>query len=760
VASPLPPFPKGLAALGASAGLLQALAAVVLLAIFLTIHRFSASRQLSRLWSCVWLGAALWFAPGGLLTLQSMAGWSTGPTLVSAFLGLWSDAGAFLFLAMVGLGSLEASGIQRPRSLDRRVGFGAVLLGVILTLLDAKPASQALQALLTPVSLLGGAVVVLLHSRGDRWRGRLVVGISLALLGTCLSIAQIYGLRDVVGPASPGQVIWRLSGLLSAIGVMLLGATAIVMVMQESFLEALVAQRTQDEQLARSEARLRGTLEAAAEAIVLINDRGEIELANRGAEALFRIPAGQAAGRPASEVLQVASVELEGWIRDIRSGTLPPAVTDGVTREADGFRPDGSVFPIEFTVGVIDLEQRAGLVVVLRDLSDRKAAEEAKARFERRMAESEKMLAIGRVVSGVAHELNNPLAVVLGQSEQLVEVAGSDDVRTGLRMINEQAQRARHIVKDLLAFVRSREERREPVDLSPLIDRVIASQTPEAMLHGVTIHADLAAAVPPVEANRAGIEQVLVNLLDNAMDAAGRGGTITVRLAARGQLASLSVEDSGPGVPESIEERIFEPFFTTKPPGQGTGLGLSVSRGLAQQSGGSLRLENRPVPGVGARFVLEFPLMAVPLAEPRPRIPVLPPPPRLPDGSLAAALIIDDEPTVRATLARILQRGGWTVREAGTGEEGLEVLEGQFPVWPPAVILCDLKMPGIGGQGFHAALRRDRPDLLRRLVIVTGDMVEANTAAFVAGAGCEVVEKPFTVAEIARAVEGAVIDSP
>ena len=217
------------------------------------------------------------------------------------------------------------------------------------------------------------------------------------------------------------------------------------------------------------------------------------------------------------------------------------------------------------------------------------------------------------------------------------------------------------------------------------------------------------------------------------------------------------MEDSGPGVAPEIMSRIFEPFFTTKPPGEGTGLGLAVSLGLVQQQGGTISLDNRPRPGVGARFIVSMPVdqyaptIALPPIDTRTAI--LPAPRKHADGSLAEVLLIDDEASVRASIARIFRRSGWPVREAANGADGLAWLLNATNGTVPALILCDLKMPGMGGREVHAHLSQRRPELLDRLILVTGDVVEPAMATFLATAGCEVVEKPFTLAEIAATVE-------
>ena len=210
-------------------------------------------------------------------------------------------------------------------------------------------------------------------------------------------------------------------------------------------------------------------------------------------------------------------------------------------------------------------------------------------------------------------------------------------------------------------------------------------------------------------------------------------------------------------MPAEVAGRIFEPFFTTKGPGQGTGLGLSVSRELAEQQGGTLRFENRPAPGIGARLVLSLPVAIMPTAEASPgRGAAFPLPPVRGDGTAAEVMLVDDESAVRTTLGKMFVRAGWRVREASGGEDALSWLLTVTDAETPAVILCDLKMPGMNGRELYRQLAQRRPLLAQRFIFVTGDVVESMSNGFIADSGRDVVEKPFTIAEIGSAVERVV----
>ncbi|HEU4569598.1 MAG TPA: ATP-binding protein, partial [Gemmatimonadales bacterium] len=326
-----------------------------------------------------------------------------------------------------------------------------------------------------------------------------------------------------------------------------------------------------------------------------------------------------------------------------------------------------------------------------------------------RMAQAQKMEAVGRLVSGVAHELNNPLAAILAFSEELLAGARDPEERESLEVIRDQSRRARTIVRDLLAFVGRREERREPVDAHALLTRVAKGVGPELARQGAALDVALAPDLPALTADRAGLEQVITNLLANAAYAAGRGGRVllSARRTSDGEL-QVSVTDSGPGIAPEVKSRLFEPFFTTKPAGQGTGLGLSVSLGIVEQHGGHIDVES--VAGGGARFVVTVP--GLPAGEagllPRPEEPQPVPRPRAERPGVEGGrrvLLVDDELPIRTVMRRGFEREGGAVEEAVDGAQALSML----PVAGAGgyhLVMCDLKMPGLSAIELVERLER------------------------------------------------------
>lgn len=364
---------------------------------------------------------------------------------------------------------------------------------------------------------------------------------------------------------------------------------------------------------------------------------------------------------------------------------------------------------------------------------------------EQALRQSEKLAALGQLVSGVAHELNNPLAAILHFAEDLLEDERTAEDLEALGVIRDQARRSRAIVRDLLSFVRFRDASRERVSISESLAASVKALQPMVEENGARLIAELPAEEVFGNTDRAGVQQVITNLVVNGAQASGAGGEVRLRALIVEQELQIIVEDTGPGVPAKLMDRIFEPFFTTKPIGQGTGLGLSVTLGIVQQLGGRINVENRTgAEGRGARFTVNIPIISVvadlaplsvnsaPIAtQDAPRIP----------NSAPRVLIIDDESSIRAALRRFFSRRGWNVEEAEDGAEGLStMLSGKSEF---TVIISDLKMPGCSGVELHDHVAAVAPELLERIIFSTGDVASRDAAEFVKRTRCKIMQKPF-----------------
>jgi PAS domain S-box-containing protein len=373
---------------------------------------------------------------------------------------------------------------------------------------------------------------------------------------------------------------------------------------------------------------------------------------------------------------------------------------------------------------------------------------------EQALRQSEKLAALGELVSGVAHELNNPLASILHFAEDLL-----DDERTAadleaLSVIRDQARRSRAIVRDLLSFVRFRDTSRERVKLTDALNASVRALQPTVKEIGALLTVDLPTSELWASTDRAGLQQIVTNLVVNGAQASGPGGEVSLRVTLTERNLGIVVEDSGPGIPPAVMDRIFEPFFTTKAVGEGTGLGLSVTLGIIEQMGGKIHVENRASnEHAGARFIVNIPIEANARAEardydsPLARSPIES---TEPSGTGPRVLIIDDEPSIRAGLRRFFMRRGWQVDEAADGSKGLSALLESKSEY--TVIISDLKMPGFSGIELHDRIADAAPELLDRIIFSTGDVASREAAEFVRRTRCRVLQKPFEL----RALEAIV----
>ena len=397
----------------------------------------------------------------------------------------------------------------------------------------------------------------------------------------------------------------------------------------------------------------------------------------------------------------------------------------------------------------------AGLRVeaLVRDVSERKKLDDETRDIYHQLLQAEKMAALGQTVSGVAHELNNPLATILTWAERLSQKTTLEPaVRRGLEIILSESERAARIVRNLLTFARKRQTTRAMVDINQVVRETLALRAYEQRVTNIIVIDALAAGLPNVFADSHQVQQVLLNLTINAeqamLSANGRG-VLVVRTwhDAERECVILEINDDGPGIAEDVQAKIFDPFFTTKEVGKGTGLGLTVAYAIVNEHGGRIRLESRP--SAGASFFVELPVSGArlpPTPQPRQRqmaAPVV--------QTHASILVVDDEAALAAAVCAALQDAGFSVDQASDGEQALMRVQSR----PFDLVICDLKMPRVDGKTFYGMLVAAKPAMAERVVFVTGDVAGTDAEKFLEESGCRWLAKPFRLADLVRVAREA-----
>jgi two-component system NtrC family sensor kinase len=477
---------------------------------------------------------------------------------------------------------------------------------------------------------------------------------------------------------------------------------------------------------------LRRVLDGTPDLIVATDPHGRVTEFNRGAEYVTGISAEEAKRKTLVEILGPAG-EVSG-------------LTDARRRETVLTRPDGGRIELSLVAAPLHAERdgSGGVVWIGRDVTEMR-------RVEKSLAQAERLSSLGEVVAGVAHELNNPLSSVLGYAQLLATQSHDAAQARDLDRVVESAKRCQRIVANLLGFARKHAPERKSNDLNACVQKVLDLKGYHLRSSRVEAVVDLDERLPQTLFDFHQIEQVILNLLNNAEQAitsAGTGGRVTLRTRGIPGFVCLEVEDDGPGVPSSVRERVFDPFFTTKPPGQGTGLGLSVSYGILQEHGGRIELRERGE-GRGACFALYLPLVGEATSPASSGDGSQLPP--VPTGPLQGrrVLVAEDEPLVLDLLRRVIEGDGGTVTPVPDGEVAWErILDQDFDL-----ILADLRMPGLDGRTLYERAVAERPELVRRFVFATGDLVRSDSLRFLEGVPNRVIRKPIDV-DVVRRVLG------
>jgi signal transduction histidine kinase/FixJ family two-component response regulator len=514
----------------------------------------------------------------------------------------------------------------------------------------------------------------------------------------------------------------------------------------------------------QAEIELQNVIEWLEEGVILFDAQDDIRAMNTRFE--------QIAGLAPEESGKFKT--LEGLIGRLQTHAAEPArftarwrelargIEGGVREEFQMMQPAPRVLERAARPILDPIGRLLGRVEIYRDLTAQRI-------FHSKLLQTEKLAALGQMVSGVAHELSNPLTSIAGYAHRLLARQDLPGRTEEVRQIYQEAERAGTILRQLLLNARETLPERRLVSLNQVVERAMDLQRFSLAAEKIRVEIDLDPALPFIQGDPGHLQQVLMNLVGNARQAIvqhGQGGTIhlrTKRIAERRVL--LEVADNGPGIPPGILARIFDPFFTTKPVGVGTGLGLAIVLSVVREHGGQVHVLSPPQGG--AVFQIELPAAAETVQDESERSP-LPERKNSPLETAEAAgqanrfapalesakdtrvLVVEDEPTVARLIADVLEDEGMHVDVLLDGREALDRAARQ----PFDLVICDMKMPGLDGQHFYKSLERSGNPLRERFLFVTGDIIAAQTREFLERHHLPHVAKPFRVEELTEKVHG------
>jgi two-component system NtrC family sensor kinase len=477
--------------------------------------------------------------------------------------------------------------------------------------------------------------------------------------------------------------------------------------------------------------RIQSVLSSMSEGVILLDRRCRVVMSNPAAETL----AIEIHGKPLPKKLRrIGRIPISSVMEILASGSMPPPYEVAQADPERYYQITAS--PVNGLKGTLD-----GLVLVISDVTQQR-------RLQDQLAQSEKLSSLGVMISGFAHELNNPLASIMGYAQLLAERDLVHDVQKKVAAINNEASRCHRIVDNLLRFARKQGSERRPVDLNSVVGSVLQLMGYQLQSDGIIVDVDLDRNMRSLVGDFHALQQVLVNIINNAQHAmteSGGGGLLTIVTRCDGRVCAVEVTDNGPGISPENLKKIFDPFFSTKRVGKGTGLGLSIAYGTVKDHGGTILARSRP--GGGSTFVMEFPAsegvaeVREPLAAAETAVERSIPGKRI--------LVVEDEISLADMMCEALAAEGHHVDAAANGFTAKEMLlSARYDL-----IISDIKMPNMGGRELYDAVFQMDPALARRIIFSTGDSVSAETHAFFQKVGNPYLTKPFNLNDLFRLIQ-------
>jgi PAS domain S-box-containing protein len=488
-----------------------------------------------------------------------------------------------------------------------------------------------------------------------------------------------------------------------------------------------LSQRQGEVRIRESEEKWRTLFESSKDVIYLSTFKGRFIDINKAGEELF--------GRTRQELL---TLDLDDIYKDPgnREVLIERIVRDGFVRDFEVVlkKKDGTTVDCLITATARKDEDgnTNGIQGIIRDITEQK-------RVGERILQMEKLSSLGGILSGVAHELNNPLTAIIGNAQLLTRKNIPGEYRDKLEIIQRESVRCTKIVSGLLAFAREHKPERRLININDIIMESHKLREYELRVDNVAMELVLSEDLPETAADPYQLQQVFINLINNAHDAVVKKGGGALTISSRHKNGKIHVEfaDNGIGIPDENRKRIFDPFFTTKEVSKGTGLGLSIIYGIIAEHDGMIDVDSKL--GEYTRFIIELPVVAdIQPVVTREKRKV-----EKPVGS-KSVLVVDDEDSLREMIAETLAGEGYLVESTGNGQEALDIIQ----LRDFNAIVSDMKMPMMGGKELYAYIVNNNPDLARRIIFITGDVLGQDTQQFLNITGNRYIEKPFQINEL------------
>jgi len=526
-------------------------------------------------------------------------------------------------------------------------------------------------------------------------------------------------------PVVPRYIIY----IIAVTGGFLVLATGVILLLRRQVRAKTKHLVEANESIRKSEEKYRLLVENLNDVIFNLDTQGNITYISPVAESIFGYRSEEILGKPFS--VFVYDDDLPGLMTSLEE-TIGGEFNPYDFRASD---KGGSIHYVRTSSRPIEKNGRhVGMTGVLTDITEKRKMEE-------QLIQAEKLSSLGGILSGVAHELNNPLTAIIGNAQLLSRMDISSEIKQKLDTIYNESFRCTKIVGGLLAFAREHRPERVMTDINQIIREAYKLREYELRVDDVSLKTELDETIPEISVDPHQIQQVLINLINNAYHALqdkGGGGTILIKSRQEESTIIIECIDDGPGIPEKIKRKIFDPFFTTKEPGKGTGLGLSICYGITKEHEGSIEVESHP--GFGTRFIVSLPAGLDVTAESKRDLSRTIPKPE----ETVTVLVIEDEASLRRFISDALGEKGYTIVSSESADRAVEILKDkQFDI-----IVSDMKMPGMSGQDFYTYVQKYYPQLAKRMVFITGDVLGRETQNFFEITGCRYVEKPFGIDDL------------